>query len=107
VTPFFSFLTLIFLALAWGDAPTHKEEAPGTFYVPENPAYTILDSARDSARFTLKKTLKKDRCGHLVAISSFVNPEGEVMGWHDFGNLEGPGHTRFRLREVPGRPGPV
>ena len=20
-----------------------------------------------------------------------MNPEGEVMGWHDFGNLEGPG----------------
>ena len=28
--------------------------ADPTFYVPENPAYTILDSARDSVRFTLE-----------------------------------------------------
>ena len=91
MTPQFSFLTIIFLALAWWDAATQKTEAPETFYLPENPAYTIVASAGDSARFTLKKTLKQNRCGHLVAISSFVNPEGEVMGWHDFGNLEGPG----------------
>ena len=61
------------------------------FYVSENPAYTIVASARDSARFTLGKTVKRGKCGHLAAISSFVNPEGEVMSWHDFGNLEGPG----------------
>ncbi len=28
---------------------------------------------------------------HLRATSSFVTPEGEVMHWHDFGDLEGPG----------------
>jgi hypothetical protein len=61
------------------------------FYVPENPSYTIVDSVRDSIRFTLDKTLKRDERGHLVSISSFVNPEAEIMGWHDFGNLEGPG----------------
>jgi len=61
------------------------------FYVPENSKYTIVDSARDSIRFTLDKTLKRDERGHLVSISSFVNPEAEIMGWHDFGNLEGPG----------------
>lgn len=61
------------------------------FYVPENPSYTIVQSARDSARFTLEKTLRRDERGHLVSISSFVDPEGNVMGWHDFGNLEGPG----------------
>ena len=61
------------------------------FHVPENPAYTIVDSAIDSLRFTAEKTLRKDAKGHLVSISSFVNPEAEVMGWHDFGNLEGPG----------------
>ena len=66
-------------------------EAPDAFYVPENPVYTIVASARDSARFTLGKTLKQGPCKHLTAISSFVNPEGEVMSWHDFGNLEGPG----------------
>jgi hypothetical protein len=64
---------------------------PAGFYLPENPAYTIVDSAIDSLRFTAEKTLRKDAKGHLVSISSFVNPEGEVMGWHDFGNLEGPG----------------
>jgi hypothetical protein len=45
----------------------------------------------DSLRFTLTKTVKPDPRGHLVSISSFVNPEAEIMGWHDFGNLEGPG----------------
>ncbi|MBN2505943.1 MAG: hypothetical protein JXQ71_04545 [Verrucomicrobia bacterium] len=64
---------------------------PAAFYVPENPHYTIVDSVRDSLRFTLTRTLKADDRGRLVSISSFVNPEGEVMGWHDFGNLEGPG----------------
>ena len=63
----------------------------GAFRLPENPDYTILDSAIDSVRFTLNKTLKENEHGHLVSISSFVNPQGEVMGWHDFGNLEGPG----------------
>ncbi|MGB9601609.1 MAG: hypothetical protein ACPMAG_02330 [Limisphaerales bacterium] len=61
------------------------------FYLPENPGYTIFDSMSDSIRFTLTKTLKTDEKGHLVSISSFVDPEGNVMGWHDFGNLEGPG----------------
>lgn len=65
--------------------------ADRAFYVPENPGYTIVDSARDSARFTLDKTLRRDDRGHLVSISSFVDPDANVMGWHDFGNLEGPG----------------
>jgi len=80
-------LPLVAMAAAarGGDAP------PRAFYLPENPGNTIVQSTLDSLRFTLDKTLKEDRCGHLVAISSFVNPEAEVMGWHDFGNLEGPG----------------
>src|ERR1035437_8210344 len=61
------------------------------FYVPADPKYTLVDSVADSLRFTLIKTLQRDSNGHLVSISSFVNPEGAVMGWHDFGNLEGPG----------------
>jgi hypothetical protein len=61
------------------------------FYRPENPRYTILGSAIDSIQFTLGRTVRTDERGHLVSISSFVNPNGEVMGWHDFGNLEGPG----------------
>lgn len=61
------------------------------FYLPENPAYTIVNSVNDSLRFTLDRTLLTGACGHLVSASSFVDPEGKVMGWHDFGNLEGPG----------------
>jgi hypothetical protein len=74
-------------------APTcaAQDPAPSAFYLPENPKYTIVDSALDSVRFTLTKTLKRDAHGHLVSVSSFVDPEGQVMGWHDFGNLEGPG----------------
>jgi hypothetical protein len=71
---------------------TRAVDAPERpFYLPANPDCTIVQSTLDSLRFTLDKTLKEDRCGHLVSISSFVNPEGEIMGWHDFGNLEGPG----------------
>lgn len=67
--------------------------APGNrpFYLPENPAYTVVDSVRDSLRFTVGRTLEAGKCGHLVSRSSFVDPEGAVMGWHDFGHLEGPG----------------
>jgi hypothetical protein len=86
--------SLIFLAAV--STPVHgaqlEKTNPGrAFYLPENPNYTIAQSVRDSIRFTLTKTLQRDARGHLVSISSFVNPEGEVMGWHDFGNLEGPG----------------
>jgi hypothetical protein len=61
------------------------------FYLPANPAYSIVQSVEDSLRFTLEHTLQKDDHGHLVSISSFVDPQARVMGWHDFGNLEGPG----------------
>ena len=61
------------------------------FYVAENADFTVLDSAVASVRFTLNKTLRGDEQGHLVSISSFVDPDGQVMGWHDFGHLEGPG----------------
>ncbi len=74
-------------ALGWLQAG----EPVQPFHVPENPAYTIVDSVRDSLRFTLDHTLQPDAAGHLVSRSSFVNPAAEVMGWHDFGNLEGPG----------------
>src|SRR4030095_1396395 len=68
---------------------THSESQD--FYLPADPKYTIVDSALDSLRFTLGKTLRVDDKGHLVSISSFVDPEGQVMCWHGFGNLEGPG----------------
>jgi len=61
------------------------------FYLPADPGYSVVQSAQDSLRFTLGKTLAADERGHLVSMSSFVTPEAEVMGWHDFGHLEGPG----------------
>ncbi|MBP7751389.1 MAG: hypothetical protein KA323_11905 [Planctomycetes bacterium] len=65
--------------------------ADGEFYVPENPRYTIVASVVDSLRFTVDKTLRPCEKGHLASISSFVDPEAAIMGWHDFGYLEGPG----------------
>ena len=59
------------------------------FYLPENPSYTIYDSVRDSVRFA-EFTLVPYK-GHLCSKSSFVDQDGNIMGWHDFGNLEGPG----------------
>ena len=66
------------------------EEIKSAFYLPEDPSYTILDSARDSVRFAVERTLI-DYNGRLCCKSSFVDQQGNVMGWHDFGNLEGPG----------------
>ena len=65
------------------------DDVEASFYLPEDPSYTILDSARDSVRFA-EFTLVP--CGErLSSKSSFVDPNGNIMGWHDFGNLEGPG----------------
>ncbi len=61
-----------------------------SFYLPEDPNYTILDSVRDSVRFTTQRTLIEYK-GNLCCKSSFVDKDGNIMGWHDFGNLEGPG----------------
>jgi hypothetical protein len=65
--------------------------APPEFHVPADPKYGIVDSVLDSVRFTLGKALARCDKGHLASISSFLDSEGNVMGWHDFGNLEGPG----------------
>lgn len=84
--------TALALALALATQASDATPAvPAPFHLPADPVYSIVDSVRDSLRFTLDKTLKRGECGHLVSISSFVNPEGEIMGWHDFGHLEGPG----------------
>ena len=71
--------------------PKATDLSQRAFYLPENPDYTIVQSALDSVRFTLGKTLRPDDQGGLMSISSFVDPQGNVMGWHDFGHLEGPG----------------
>ncbi|MHC4741439.1 MAG: DUF2961 domain-containing protein, partial [Planctomycetota bacterium] len=59
------------------------------FYLPENPEYTIFDSIKDSVRFAESTLVPYG--DNLACISSFVDKDGKVMGWHDFGNLEGPG----------------
>jgi hypothetical protein len=69
---------------------THAGEAgAGGFYLPADPCYTIVDSMRDSVRFS--ESTMVDYKGHLCCKSTFVDKDGAVMGWHDFGNLEGPG----------------
>jgi len=45
---------------------------------------------KDSVRFTVERTFVEYN-GHLASKSSFVDKDGAIMGWHDFGNLEGPG----------------
>ena len=73
-----------------GPQPAEATPRPGRFYVPADPRYTIFDSAADSLRFTLTRCMTTYR-GHACATSSFVDPEGRIMDWHDFGPLEGPG----------------
>ena len=83
--------SITLFGIAWAIGATAGEAEGQTFYLPENLTYTIASSALDSLGFTLSRTLRADGKGHLVAVSSFVDPEGRAMGWHDFGNLEGPG----------------
>ena len=82
---------LLAIFTLWTQVLSGQPSHDPMFYVPENPHYTICDSAIDSLRFTADKTLRPDEHGHLVSISSFVDSDGQVMGWHAFGNLEGPG----------------
>lgn len=49
----------------------------------------LFASARASVHFAL--ACLEEVNGHLRAKSSFVDPRGEVMHWHEFGDLEGPG----------------
>jgi hypothetical protein len=49
----------------------------------------LFASAHASANFA-QQCLVPHR-SHLRAVSSFVNPQKEIMHWHDFGDLEGPG----------------
>lgn len=64
---------------------------PDCFYREPDKAYSIVQSAIDSVRFTLNRCLVPCECGGLRANSSFVDPTGRPMDWHDFGPLEGPG----------------
>ncbi|MCP4453602.1 MAG: hypothetical protein GY809_19250, partial [Planctomycetes bacterium] len=79
---------MVLVGAALGEAPQADPNKSG-FYVAENPDYTILDSARDSVRFAVW-TLEPFK-GHLASKSSFIDCTGAIMGWHEFGYLEGPG----------------
>lgn len=50
----------------------------------------LFASANASAHFALH-CLEPTPDGYLRAMSSFVDPDGQPMLWHDFGPLEGPG----------------
>ncbi len=82
---FSAFLGTSFVVMSFGCTTNHF------FYVPEDPEYTIVDSVRDSLRFTVDRSLTRCDQGHIASKSSFLDPEGNVMEWHDFGLLEGPG----------------
>ncbi len=72
----------------------------------------LFASARASVHFALHCL---EPCnGHLRPTSSFVKPDGEIMHWHDFGDLIGPGwaanavggaHLLWRWGEYLGEPG--
>jgi hypothetical protein len=66
------------------------EDTTSGFYLPHDPSYTILDSASDSVRFAVERSLVPYK-QYLCCKSTFVDKFGNVMAWHDFGNLEGPG----------------
>ncbi len=59
-------------------------------WLPPDPAYGLLQSAADSVRFAVGRCLTQYQ-GHACATSSFVDPTGQAMAWHDFGLIEGPG----------------
>jgi len=58
-------------------------------FAPNSLESVLYRSAQDSVRFALASLEPFNE--HLRSISSFVTPELEIMHWHDFGDLEGPG----------------
>ncbi len=90
----FVVLALLAPALVASDRSSAPPEPPpglpDAFYREAAP-YTIVHSAIDSVRFTVERCLVPCSCGGLRANSSFVDPTGRPMDWHDFGTLEGPG----------------
>jgi hypothetical protein len=61
-----------------------------SFYRKASVDYTIVDSVKDSLRFTTRRCLTAYR-GNLCASSTFIDPNGEPALWHEFGGLEGVG----------------
>jgi hypothetical protein len=56
---------------------------------PSGPLEILFASANAAASFAL--TCLEPAGRNLRARSTFVDPDGRVMHWHDFGDLEGPG----------------
>ena len=74
---------------------------------------TLYASARASVHFAIS-CLEPTGSGGQRARSSFCDPLGQVMHWHDFGDLEGPGwaanavggaHLIYRWGTATGNPG--
>ena len=63
------------------EAANSPREPVRAFYLAADPNYTLMASMLDSVRFTFTKTLQCDPSGQLVSISSFVDVQGQVMGW--------------------------
>src|ERR1039458_6811810 len=69
-----------------------REQSEDYFLASRNLTWWIIGGSMIAANIsTHQKTLQRDSRGHLVSLSIFVDPDGQVVGWHDFGNLEGPG----------------
>ena len=49
------------------------------FYLPENPAYTIVDSARDSVRFVLERSLTTHNGLEHYATQRFSDGDGTTL----------------------------
>ena len=60
------------------------------FFRSASKEYTIVDSVKDSLRFTTRRCLTVYQ-GNLCATSTFVDPDGDPALWHEFGGLEGVG----------------
>lgn len=71
-----------------GTAPAENTEK--WFYRAADPDFSIVDSMKESLRFTTRRCLTTYN-GNLCANSTFVNPEGIPQPWHEFGELEGVG----------------
>ena len=84
-------LPLMLICLALAEESMAEDKSGPAFYVPPMCSTRLSSRASIRSGSRLHKTVRRDDRGHLVSISSFVDPNGEVMGWHDFGYLEGPG----------------
>jgi hypothetical protein len=86
-------------------------EGPYAFYLPENPQYTVVQSALDTVRF-LRHVSEPDDAGHLMCRSIDATPDGQLAPYRGR-FMEGVGycadsifgaHVLVRLGRVTRRP---